>query len=184
MVIFSMDVFLITLLAVTLIVSAVNDLQFQKIPNLVTYPSMAMAIGYHSAVSGLDGLLFSTGGLVVSIALFLLPYSIGAMGAGDAKLMGAAGAVIGPKGALMAVLFTAVAGGIYAVVSLMIHRQYLKRFSKRHMTTLKTFVLTGQIIPTADSKDEQKPKLSYGVAIALGTFAFVFLELSGHMWLS
>jgi prepilin peptidase CpaA len=179
-----MDVFLIVLLSLILISAAINDLRFQKIPNLITYPSMAVAIGYYGVVYGMDGLLFSAGGLMVGIGVFIIPYSMGIMGAGDAKLMGAAGAILGAKGVLIAMLFTAIVGGVYALVLLLIHRQYGIRFIRRLLTTLKTFVLTRQFIPIPETQKEAAPKLCYGVAIALGTLIHVSLELSGHSWLS
>jgi len=75
----SIDVFLIIFLSIILIAAAVNDLRFQKIPNLLTYPSMAIALVYHFIMSGLDGLLFSAGGLAIGIAILILPYLMGGM---------------------------------------------------------------------------------------------------------
>ena len=179
----SMDVFLIITLSLTLIVAAVNDIRVQRIPNLVTYPSMAVAIGCHTMENGLEGFLFSVGGLAVGIGVFVVPYLMGGMGAGDAKLMGASGAIIGSKGVLIAILFTALVGGVYALILLLIKRQYLKRFIN-NLITPKTLVSTGQFIPIPETKDEDRPKLCYGVAIALGTALYIFFELSGHMCLA
>ena len=76
----SINVFLIIFLSIILIAAAVNDLRFQKIPNLLTYPSMAIAVGCHVVMNGLDGLLFSAGDLALGIAVFILPYLMGGMG--------------------------------------------------------------------------------------------------------
>jgi prepilin peptidase CpaA len=167
-----------------MLIAAVQDMRFQKIPNLVTYPTMSIALVYHFVTNRLDGLLFSAGGLTVGIAIFILPYLMGGMGAGDAKLMGAAGAVLGPRGVFAAFLFTAIIGGVYALILLLIHRQYSKGLITRHVRTLKTFAVTRQFIPIPAAEDEQKPKLCYGIAIALGTLSYMFLELSGHNFLT
>jgi prepilin peptidase CpaA len=179
-----MDIFLVILLTIILVVAAVYDLRFQKIPNLLTYPTMGIAVVYHFVTNGLDGLLFSAGGLAIGVALLILPYLMGGMGAGDAKLMGAVGTILGPKGVFMAALFTAVVGGVYALILLLISRQFLKGLISRHATTLKTFVMTRQFIPIPAAKDEKKPKLCYGIAIALGTLLYVFLELSGYKFVT
>jgi len=110
------DIYLIIFLSAVLIVASVNDLRFQKIPNLLTYPAMVVALVYHFVMNGLDGLLFSAGGLALGIAVFILPYLMGGMGAGDAKLMGTVGAILGARGVFIAFLFTAIIGGVYALI--------------------------------------------------------------------
>ena len=176
----SINIFLIIFLSGILIAAAVNDLRTQRIPNLLTYPAMGIALGYHFMMSGLDGLLFSAGGLALGIAIFILPYLMGGMGAGDAKLMGAVGAILGAKGVFVAFLFTAIAGGIYALILLVFHRRYFKGFFARQATTLKTFMFTRQFILIPGDQKEKKPKLCYGAAIAVGTLLSVFLEFSGY----
>jgi prepilin peptidase CpaA len=158
-----------------------QDLRVQKIPNLLTYPTMGVALAYHFMRSGLDGALFSAGGLALGIAILIVPYLMGGMGAGDTKLLGAVGAMLGAKGVFVTFLFTALVGGVYALIVLLIDRQYSRGFITRHATTAKTFLFTGQFIPIPDKAEKKKPRLCYGVAIALGTFIYMFLELSGHM---
>jgi prepilin peptidase CpaA len=64
------------------------------------------------------------------------------------------------------------------------NRQYSRGFIAKHATTAKTLIFTGQFIPIPDKAEKKKPKLCYGVAIVLGTFIYMFLELSGHMWIN
>jgi len=175
-----MENFPIIFLSVILIVSAVIDLRTQKIPNLITYPTMVIAFSYHGALGGGNGLLFSLMGLSVGIALLLLPYLLGGMGAGDAKLMGAVGAMIGAKGVFYAFLCTAIVGGIYALVLILIRRTYFNGFFKKQMTTLWTFILTRKYIPDPIHVGKNRPKLCYGLPIALGTGLYIFLNQSGH----
>ena len=171
----SINIFLIIFLSGILIAAAVNDLRTQRIPNLLTYPAMGIALGYHFMMSGLDGLLFSAGGLALGIAIFILPYLMGGMGAGDAKLMGAVGAILGAKGVFVAFLFTAIAGGIYALILLVFNRRY-----SRGLFARQAFMLTKQFIPIPADESKKKPKLCYGAAIAVGTLLSVFLEFSGY----
>ena len=50
------------------------------------------------------------------------------MGAGDAKLLGAVGSYIGAKSVFISFLFTAVAGGIYALLILILYNKKFKGF--------------------------------------------------------
>ena len=175
-----MENFPIIFLSGILIISAVIDLRTQKIPNLITYPSIVIAFFYHGAFGGGNGLLFSFTGLSVGIGLLLLPYIMGGMGAGDAKLMGAVGGMIGAKGVFYAFLCTAIVGGIYALVLILIRRTYFNGFFKKQMTTLWTFILTQKYIPDPIQGGKNRPRLCYGLSIALGTGLYIYFDLLGY----
>ena len=55
-------------------------------------------------------------GCVIGLVLMLPGHVLGATGAGDVKLMAAVGSLLGPLATVNAVLFTAVAGGVLAVI--------------------------------------------------------------------
>jgi prepilin peptidase CpaA len=175
-----MQNFPIIFLSLILVVSAVIDLRTQKIPNLITYPTMVIALIYHGIFWGGNGFLFSFSGLCVGIGLLLLPYLMGGMGAGDAKLMGAVGGMIGAKGVFYAFLCSAVVGGIYALALTFIYRDHFSNFYKKQITTLWTFILTRKYIPDPDQNAQTRPKLCYGLAIALGTGLYIFLNQAGY----
>jgi prepilin peptidase CpaA len=173
-----MQNFPILFLSVILIMSAVIDLRTHKIPNVITYPTMVIAFLYHTAFAGSDGLVFSLTGLSVGIGIFLLPYLMGGMGAGDVKLMGAVGGMIGAKGVFYAFLCTAIIGGFYASV-LMIYRIYFSFLQKR-MLTLSDPILNKKNIPDFNRSAKTSLKLCYGLAIALGTGLYIFLDQAGY----
>ena len=178
--VFKINPILIFFLSSILVVSAVIDLKTQKIPNLITFPAMIVGIIYHCVISKWAGLLFSLEGLALGIALFIIPYLMGGMGAGDAKLVGAVGAIIGPKGVLLASLFTAIAGGVYALLIFLFNIQYFKDFIERNVLTLKVFAFTKHFIPIPADESIEKPKLCYGLAIAIGTIFYILLDILGR----
>ena len=174
------DYFLISLLLSILSISAVVDLRAQKIPNLITFPAIIIALLYHFFTHGIDGLTFSALGLATGIGLLIVPYMLGGMGAGDAKLMGAIGAILGTKSVFTAFLLTALVGGIYALIIILLNQKQFKGFFKKQLITLQLFILTRKFIPDPGEESKKKPRLCYGVAIALGTFIYMGLDLSGH----
>jgi prepilin peptidase CpaA len=174
------DYFLILLLLSILTISAVIDFRSQKIPNLITLPTVVIALLYHFLTHGIDGLIYSSHGLATGIGLLIIPYMLGFSGAGDAKLMGAVGAILGSKNVFVAFLLTALVGGIYAVILLLLNKKQFKGFFKKQFITLKLFILTREFIPDPVEENSKKPKLCYGVAIALGTFIYMGLDLTGH----
>jgi len=160
-------------LFVSLFLSAIRDIRFQKIPNWLTYPTMIVSIAYHSSFNGFRGLLFSIEGVCLGIALLILPYLFGGMGAGDVKLLGAVGGVLGPKGVFVAFLFTAIVGGIYALVLLAVNG-YLKETINRYKTILMTFLLSKKFFYIPIPERKKSPRLCYGIAIAVGTLISLF----------
>lgn len=167
--------FILIILIIVLTIAAISDIKFQKIPNWLTFSTMIVGIISHTWTNGLEGLFFSAKGAGVGVVVLIIPYLLGGMGAGDAKLMGAVGSLLGPQKAFVAFLFTGIIGGIYALIILALYGNLRDTF-KRYGTMLKTFVLTQTIIYIPPSQKETKPKLCYGVAIAVGTLLSVFAE--------
>jgi prepilin peptidase CpaA len=164
------------LLIVTSIAAAV-DVRTHKIPNLVTFPAMAAAAGYYTIFYGWGGFCFSFGGLLVGIALLLLPYLLGGMGAGDAKLMGAIGAAIGAERVIIAFVFIVSVGCLYGLLVIIFQRHRLKGYFKQLWHSACGFVLTRRYIP-AQSNAEDRPKVYYGIAIGAGTMIYVTMEIT------
>ncbi len=175
----SLNYHLIFLISVV-IASAVNDLRVQKVPNLLTYPTMIGAIAYHGFTGGSGGLLFSLSGLGVGMAVLLFPYLFGGMGAGDVKLMGASGAVLGMKGVFIAFLITALAGGIYALILVVAKSKYSRAFLRSALLSIRLSFVTKQFIAIDIPAHEKRPKLCYAVFIAFGVLFYVFEELTGY----
>jgi prepilin peptidase CpaA len=171
-----MNFFLTILLSSAMGVSVLEDLRRQKIPNLVTFPSMAVALAYHTISGGVGGFIFSAGGLALGMGLFIIPYLLGGMGAGDAKLMGAAGAIMGPKGVLIASVLVYLAGGLYGAILLALHPRCAASFIRRLWTTIKTLCMTAQFIIIPPDKDEKQPILRFAIPIAVGTLSYFFMK--------
>ncbi len=164
---------ILTITLATVIAALIYDLKEGRIPNWITLPAMSAGITYHFCSTGIQGLGFSAAGLIVGFSLFLVFYIMGGMGAGDIKLMGALGALLGPGDILLAASFTAIAGGIYASAlllqrdnrkTLIVYKAWIKGIAvTKHFTHIQE---TAQTIP-----------LRYGIAIAAGTMAFVMQKI-------
>ena len=168
---------LVSFLTIVLIIGAVTDIRIRKIPNWLTFSTMIVAVAYHTGMEGIQGFLFCLEGIGVGIALLIIPYLMGGMGAADAKLMGAVGGLLGPRGAFFALIFTGIVGGIYALALLTLHG-CLRETARRYGRILKTFALTRQYIHIPSPERDKKPRLCYGVAIALGTLLSVFWKIT------
>ncbi len=172
------------ILMTVLLVGVAWDLRFRRIPNWLTLPAISIAIVYHTGVHGMTGFTYSLGGVGTGIAVLLPFFLSGGMGAGDVKLLGAVGGLLGPFGACVAFLFTALVGGIYAIVLLALHGD-LKPTIIRYKTILGTFFSAGKFLYIPPPQSVRKHRLVYGLAIALGTLLSIglgdgLIALVGH----
>lgn len=104
-------------LLLLLIVACVNDIRARRIPNSLVLTVLALGVLVSTASDPVGpGLIRALGGASVGLVVWLPGWLLRMMGAGDVKLFAAAGAWLGPLGALNAALFAAVAGGILAFV--------------------------------------------------------------------
>ena len=163
-----------------LVAAVVFDVRYRKIPNILTFPAMLSGLAYYTITSGGAGLLFSLGGLATGLAVFIILFIKGAMGAGDAKLMGAIGALSGTYAVLNAALFTMAAGGIYALILFLFRYSACKEVLSRILFQLKYFTRTGKLADISLKNRPNEPKLCYAVAIAAGTFFVMGWQVVNH----
>lgn len=103
-------------LIATLLIASLIDVVSHRIPNLLLAPALSVALLTGVTLGGLGGIFASLAGLGVGLIMLLPLYVMGAMGAGDVKLLGVAGAFLGPWGALVAGLTTFIAGAIFGLL--------------------------------------------------------------------
>ncbi len=170
-----MELIPIYFLLAVLLAATIYDIRYQKIPNLLTFTSMGVSLSYYFYSNGMSGFLFSLEGIFLGIAVMMLPYVMGGMGAGDAKLMGAVGGVLGPKGVFVAFLFTGLVGGLYAVI-LLIHSGNLVVSLRRYYLILRTFLVSRKFTYFPPTDEVKKLRLRYGISISLGTVFSIVLR--------
>jgi prepilin peptidase CpaA len=96
--------------------AAIIDLKTRRVPNALT---LALAsVGVVCAALGLSDITLASSlvGLALGFVLMLPGHFIGGTGAGDVKLFAAAGALIGPASIVVAFFYTALAGGVLALL--------------------------------------------------------------------
>ncbi len=158
-----------------LMIASIMDIRSNRIPNWLTFSAVILGLGLNFILGGVSGLLYSAAGLFTGVSLLILLYAFGGMGAGDVKLMGAVGAMIGPQMVLWAALYTALIGGIYAIVLMIIHPR-LKAKRAAVVQTLKGLIFFRTFNYNKPIETQNAPKLCYGVAIAIGTIAAVIIK--------
>lgn len=147
----------------------IYDLKSRRIPNWLTLGTFAIVLIYNTFTLHFSGVLNCIVGFLTGIAILIIPYLIGGMGAGDVKLLAALGSIVGFKNIIIIFLYSAVSGLFLGIMWIV--------FTPGH---LKFLITTGQILPQVDKKQ----KVPYGIAIMVGTFLYImfgenrFFEIS------
>jgi len=151
-------------LSLGLAAAVVIDVRTRRIPNWLT----------GAIAGGGFGLAFGGGnvtpaqaalGVLTGLALMLPGHVIGATGAGDVKLMGAIGSFLGPALVFQAFLYSALAGGVLALV--VAARRGLLADTMAGTTRLVTAPGAARDAIVSPARGN---RFAYGPAIAAGAF--------------
>ena len=150
-------------IAVGLAIAVVTDVRTRRIPNALTASMVVAAFGIAAMGAGVTpgqaGL-----GLLVGLAVMMPGHIIGATGAGDVKLLGAIGSLVGPSLAFRVCLYSFVAGGVLAIV--VAARRGLLTSTLNNATALVMAPGAREAIAAAP----RASRFAFGPAIAVGTF--------------
>lgn len=168
------------LLLMLITTSGFCDLKERKIPNKITFTGIIIGILFSITTGGVSGLLQSIFGLFAGLTIFFLPFVMGGMGAGDVKLMGAIGALMGWKFSVMTALYSAIVGGVMVLIHLL-YTGKLRETLKKMLYALINMLLQyasrlgyNETVYKAHEKFSKndhhykKVYIPYGVAIAGG----------------
>lgn len=161
----------------TLIVLAIatcTDLYSRRIPNWLVLPFLVAGVAISGWMHGWSGIGHSFAGMILGAALFGVLFWMGGMGMGDVKLCAAVGAWIGPSQLMLALVLTAMAGGIMALCWAIAGGFLGELFSG---TADFVFGLTKRGLrpdPDLSLSNPLKRKMPYAPAIAIGTIISFF----------
>jgi prepilin peptidase CpaA len=149
--------------------AAWEDWRTRSIPNWLTVSAALCGVALHLGMGGWRGAAMSFEGMLVALALLLPLVLLRALGAGDWKLMGAAGALLGPAMLIFVLLASIfVSGGMAA--ARMIAAGRIRVTIQNIAALVRGFALFGlRPNPEISLDNPQLLKLPFGVAAAAGT---------------
>jgi prepilin peptidase CpaA len=158
-------------LSFALAIAVVTDVRTRRIPNWLTGAIAGAGFGLAAGGGGVTPLEAFLG-LALGLILMLPGHVIGATGAGDVKLMAAVGTFLGPNLVFHAFLYSALAGGVFA----------LAVACKRGLLA-DTLAGTSRLVTAPASTREaivsptRANRFAYGPAIAAGTVIALLVQL-------
>lgn len=158
-------------LIILLILALISDIKTYKIKNMIVYPFIIIGIITNFYFNGLHGLFFSLKGMIVPVFLLIIFFILRMLGAGDIKLFSAIGSIMGVKFVIFTILYAFLAGGVIALLLMIVRKNGIKRFMYL-FKYLKSCFITLSILPYTDFSDKSdKGKFRFAVAIVCGVCA-------------
>jgi prepilin peptidase CpaA len=156
------------LLFIMLGVALYTDMRFGKIYNKLVFPSMVLGIVLAAGRLGMMGVFQSLEGIGLVAALYLILAPAGAFGGGDAKLFMAIGSLMGVGFVCWALAYSALIGGVMAVLIAARHRILISTARNAVMSFFHAGLLSGI---------SGGSRFRYTPAIALGALLTCLLNL-------
>ncbi len=153
------------LTGVVVFVAMAYDLRWRRIPNLITLPAILLGLTMHTLSAGQYGFSISLLGLIAGGGVLFIFYLMGGIGAGDVKLMGGVGALLGADKAVTALILTAFVGGLMAIFKILINTSLKRRLNYSVVDNSRK----DRIIIGNDNLDPRRDTIPYGIAIGIGT---------------
>ncbi len=143
------------------------DVRYRRIPNLLVLSLLIGGLTINISFGGFNGALTSLEGFALAFLPMFLIHLFGAMGAGDVKLFGAVGSVIGVSMVPMTFVVVVMLGAVLAIYTML---RAGTIFSTLH-GVLRIFVgiMPGWEMPRFAIPPDRKHTIPYGVAIMLGS---------------
>ncbi len=152
------------------------DIRTRRIPQLLTLGGALAGVIFHVATGGWSAGASSVTGWAIGIAIFLVPFALGGLGAGDVKLLGALGAWLGPTDVVWLGLYTGVAGAILALV-FSLATGYLPQAIANVRLLLTHWRVNGvRPLPELTIEHGRGPRLAYALPILAGTMVTLWLR--------
>jgi len=162
------------------ILSGAFDIRSRRIPNWLTVTGLMLGVGLNVFLYFGAGLRLAGLGFALAFTVYLLLYLLRAMGPGDVKLMAALGSIVGPGNWLVIFIFSALLGGITALVLVLFRGRLQKTlwnmgYILSEMIRLRAPYLTREELDVRSSKALRLP---HGAVIAAAVLLFLACQLA------
>lgn len=166
------------LAAVVAIIAGGLDWRFRRIPNWLTVPSLGVGIVLGFCLARWPGALNSLYGAGLGLLLLLPFVLLRAIGAGDWKLVGALGSLLGPQHLVVVLMATILVAGTMALV-LVIWKGRLRQTLRNILGILGALVSFHLPAPELSLDNPETLKVPFGVAVAIAVVLYAVAHVRG-----
>jgi prepilin peptidase CpaA len=156
-----------------------QDVRSMRIPNWLTLPSLALAIGLGGVSAGLAGIGTALGGAAAALGILFLPFAFRIMGGGDVKAAMVLGALWGTEALLPTLWWMVIAGGVLAIAMIVASGGLFDLLGRWARSAKYSFLLRRLVYFPPAERSVAAGGLPFAVAMGIGAAAH---QIWGTPW--
>lgn len=161
------------LLIMTLMtIAVIMDMRCFKVKNSLCAVFCLIGILYNVLAGGFYNIHAYLLGIITPFIILFPLYALNMLGAGDIKLLCAAGALVGINDILFSVAYSFIIGLVISLYIMAVRRNLRSRLKKVY-TYFNTCFLLISIVPYEKANSESDGRMHFTIPIAIGTIAAV-----------
>jgi prepilin peptidase CpaA len=148
-------------------IAGIIDIRTRRIPNWLCLVGLVAGFACRFYLEGAPGLLAAAEGMGLALLIYVPLWLLRGMGAGDAKLMAALGAIAGPAHWFVLFLAASILSAIAAVVVAFRHGRAAETFMNTFALAkeLMSFRAPSKALPQTDFRHEEALRIPHGAMI-------------------
>lgn len=165
---------------VVALIAGVFDWRWRRIPNWLTVSGLAAGVILNTVLGGLTGLEAAVLGALLGLAVLLPLVLVRSLGAGDWKLTGALGAVLGPRQLIVVLVASFLLAGVMALV-VVIWTGRVKQTLMNIVQIIGSFLTLRMPPPEVTLDNPSSAKIPFGVAMSAAVWVIGSARMLGKL---
>jgi len=170
------------------VIAIATDLRKFKVYNALTVPMLVGGILYHTITNGWSGLLLSIAGLSLGFLVLFVPYLLGAMGAGDVKLLAAIGAWVGASPTVSILIVSLLLTACYSVILLIVQGRIYDIFGSLRLAHAQVKAVRegtfepgfrDTVDPAVGKQNRRRRLIPFSVMVGIAAVVTLGMQMSG-----
>lgn len=151
-----------------LVIAVINDLTVYRINNKLILFGIISGLGSCVLTLGITGIFVFLSGFLIPVLMLMMIYAAGGIGAGDVKLFGVIGGLIGIRGVFSCIIYAFIIGAAIGLIKIIINKKFLMYLNNLTIC-ISTFMYSHKILRLDKTENT---KIHFSIPILFGVILY------------